>query len=93
MARRSPPRNVTYFEPVPPRLARNTVIESTFEVGHHFSCTMRVDCAQLDPGAVVRPVPANGTRVSPSASTKRSSRTGAPAAMRFVESRINVYVK
>ena len=27
MARRSPPRKVTYFEPVPPRLARNTVIE------------------------------------------------------------------
>jgi hypothetical protein len=33
MARRSPPRKVTYFEPVPPRLARNTIIESTFEVG------------------------------------------------------------
>src|SRR5438105_13085002 len=33
MARRSPPRNVTWFEPVPPRLARNTVIESTFDVG------------------------------------------------------------
>ena len=25
MARRSPPRKVTYFEPVPPRLARNTI--------------------------------------------------------------------
>jgi hypothetical protein len=33
VARRSPPRKVTYFEPVPPRLARNTIIESTFEVG------------------------------------------------------------
>ena len=33
MARRGPPRKVTYFEPVPPRLARNTIIESTFEVG------------------------------------------------------------
>jgi hypothetical protein len=32
MARRSQPRKVTYFEPVPPRLARNTIIESTFEV-------------------------------------------------------------
>jgi hypothetical protein len=31
MARRSLPRKVTYFEPVPPRLARNTIIESTFE--------------------------------------------------------------
>lgn len=29
MARRSPPRKVTYFESVPPRLARNTIIEST----------------------------------------------------------------
>ena len=56
MARRSPPRKVTYFEPVPPRLARNTVIESTFEVGRRFRCTMRVDCGQLDPGAVIRPV-------------------------------------
>ena len=27
MARRAPPRNVTYFEPVPPRLARDTIIE------------------------------------------------------------------
>ena len=48
MARRSPPRKVTYFEPVPPRLARNTIIESTFEVGRRFRCTMRVDCSQLD---------------------------------------------
>jgi hypothetical protein len=57
MARRNPPRKVTYFEPVPPRLTRNTVIESTFEVGRRFRCTMRVDCGQLDPGAVIRPVP------------------------------------
>jgi len=49
MARRSPPRKVTYFEPVPPRLARNTIIESTFEVGRRFRCTLRVDCGQLDP--------------------------------------------
>jgi hypothetical protein len=53
MARRSPPRKVTYFEPVPPRLARNTIIESTFEVGRRFRCTMRVDCGQLDPDAVM----------------------------------------
>jgi hypothetical protein len=26
MGRRSPPRKVMYFEPVPPRLARNTII-------------------------------------------------------------------
>ena len=56
MARRTPPRKVTYFEPVPPRLARNTIIESTFDVGGRFRCTMRVDCGQLDPGAVIRPV-------------------------------------
>jgi hypothetical protein len=57
MTRRSLPRKVTYFEPVPPRLARNTIIESTFEVGRRFRCTMRIDCGQLDPGAVIRPVP------------------------------------
>jgi hypothetical protein len=55
MARRSPPRKVTWFEPLPPRLARNTIIESTFEVGRRFRCTLRVDCGQLDPGAVIRP--------------------------------------
>jgi hypothetical protein len=57
MARRPPPRKVTYFEPVPPCLARNTIIESTFEVGRRFRCTMRVDCGQLDPDAVIRPEP------------------------------------
>ena len=56
MARRNPPRKVTYFEPVAPRLARNTIIESTFEVGRRFRCTMRVDCGQLDPGAVIQPI-------------------------------------
>jgi hypothetical protein len=57
MARRRPPRKVTYFEPVRPRLAPNTIIESTFGVGRRFSCTMRIDCGELDPGAVIRPVP------------------------------------
>ena len=56
MARRSLPRKVTYFEPVPPRLARNTIIESTFDVGRRFRCTMRVDCCELDPAAVIRPI-------------------------------------
>ena len=56
MIRRSPPRKVTYFEPVPPRLARNTIIESTFEVGRRFRCTMRINCGELEPGAVIRPV-------------------------------------
>ena len=53
---RRPSRRVIYFEPIPPRLARNTIIESTFEVGRRFRCTMRVDCGRLDPGAVIRPV-------------------------------------
>src|SRR3984893_267455 len=57
MARRRPPRKVTYFEPVPPRLARNTVIEATFDVGRRFRCMMRVACGQLAPGVVIRPVP------------------------------------
>src|ERR1700745_959440 len=56
MARRSPSRKVTYFEPVAPRLARNTVIESTFDVGRRFRCTMRISCGKLDPDAVIRPV-------------------------------------
>jgi hypothetical protein len=57
MARRSPPRKVTYFEPVLPRLARNTIIESTFDVGRRFRCTMCVDCGELDPRAVIWQVP------------------------------------
>ena len=103
MLRRRPPRKVTYFEPVRPRLAPNTIIESTFEVGRRFSCTMRVDCGQLDPGAVIRPaevaerkrteqelikarqqVPAaNGARVCPSVSTRRSLLTGVPRSMKM----------
>jgi hypothetical protein len=51
-----PARKVIYFEPVPPRLARNTIIESTFEVGRRFRCTMRINCGELDPGAVMRPI-------------------------------------
>jgi hypothetical protein len=57
MARRAPLPKVRYFEPVAPCLARNTVIESTFEVGRRDRCTMRVDCGQLDPGVVIRPEP------------------------------------
>ena len=57
MSRRSPSRKVSYFEPVAPRLGRNTVIQSTFEVGRRFRCTMRVDCGCIDPGAVLRPDP------------------------------------
>ena len=57
MAHRIPPRKVTYFEPVAPRLARNTVIESPFDVGRRFRCTMRIDCGQLEPGTVIRSEP------------------------------------
>jgi hypothetical protein len=56
MVRRRPWK-VTYFDPVPPRLARNTIIESTFDVGSRFCCTMRVDCGQLDPGTIIWPIP------------------------------------
>jgi hypothetical protein len=57
MARRSPPRKVTYFEPVPRASRATPSIESTFEVGRCFRCTMRVDCGPLDPGVVIRPAP------------------------------------
>jgi hypothetical protein len=86
MIRRRPLRKVTYFEPVRPRLAPNTIIESTFEVGRRFSCTMRVDCGQLDPGAVIRPVAGQWRPRMPEPSTTRSLPTGAPAAMRFISS-------
>jgi hypothetical protein len=49
MLRRRPPRKVIYFKLVRPRLARNTIIESTFGVGRRFSCTMRVDCGPARP--------------------------------------------
>jgi hypothetical protein len=32
------------------------MIESTFAVGRRFRCTMRVDCGQLDPGAMIQPI-------------------------------------
>ena len=51
------PRKITYFEPILPCLARNTITESTFDVGSRFRCTMRVDCGELDPDAVIRAIP------------------------------------
>ena len=86
MARRSLPRKVTYLEPVPPRLARNTIIESTFEVGRRFRCTMRVDWGRLARRERSGRRPVNGIRVCPSTSTKRSLRTGVLAAMRSISS-------
>jgi hypothetical protein len=76
--------NAPSSEPVPPRLARNTIIESTFEVGRRFRSSMRVDCGQPDPAAVIGRNPVNGTRACPSASTRRSSRIGAPVATPFI---------
>jgi hypothetical protein len=61
MTRRSLPRKVTYFEPVPPRLARNTIIKSTFEVGRRFRCTMRVDVTS----SIRRGDPAGTRRMAP----------------------------
>ena len=57
MASRSPPRKITHFESIPPRLARNTIIEATFDIGRRFRCTMRVNCGRLDPDTIIRPVP------------------------------------
>ncbi len=88
MARRRPPRKVTWFEPVPPRLACNTIIESTFEVGRRFRCMLRVDCGQLAPGAVIRPMPGEWHPRMPKPSTTRSLPTGAPAATRKPRPRV-----
>ena len=52
MARR-PPRKVTYFEPAPPPPGVQHLIESTLEVGRRFRCTVRIDCSELEPGAVI----------------------------------------
>ena len=58
MARRSPHRKVTYFEPVPPRRARNTIIQS-IDVRGRPPLPLRDGrrLRQLDPGAVIQPVP------------------------------------
>jgi hypothetical protein len=77
---------VTYFEPVPPRLARNTIIESTFEVGRRFRCTTRVDCGEFEPGAVIRPVPGEWHPRMPEQLDERNLGTGAPAATRSISS-------
>ena len=54
MARRSPPRIVMYFEPVPPRLAPNTIIESTFEVGRRFRASA-ARCASITASSTPAP--------------------------------------
>jgi hypothetical protein len=82
-----PDRTGSSHIPVPPSLGRTTIIESTFEVGRRFRCTMRVDCDQLESGALIGPEPGEWHRACPSALTKKSWRTGAPAATRSISSR------
>ena len=48
MAHRSPSPKSQDFEPIAPRLTRNT-IESTFEVSRNFRCTMRSSAASSTP--------------------------------------------
>jgi hypothetical protein len=64
----SPPHapKVSNLEPPPSRLAPTTIIESTFDVGRRFRCTMRVKRGRLDPGAAIhRPVPGDWHRRMP----------------------------
>jgi hypothetical protein len=77
VARRSLPRKVTYFEPVPPRLARNTIIEATSRSVAAFAARCVSILASSIPARWSCRYPAHGTLVCPSASTKRSWRTGA----------------
>ena len=58
------------------RSARNSIIESTFEVGR---CTMRVDCGELDPAAVIRPVAGEWRPRMPERLDEEGLPTGAPA--------------
>jgi hypothetical protein len=88
LAGRTPPRKVTYFEPVARRLARNTVIDSTFEVGRRHRCTMRVDCGRLDPGAVIHLDPGEWHPPMPKQlDVEERPRNGAPAATRSITGR------
>jgi hypothetical protein len=60
---------------VPSRLAPTTIVEATFDA-------KRVERGQP---AVIRPARGEGTRPCPSASTRRSWRTGARATMRVYQ--------
>ena len=68
------------------RLAHNTIIESTFDVGRRFRCTMRVDCGQLDPDWSSGWYLANGIRTSQSTLIEKSSPIGVPAATQSIGS-------
>ena len=62
MARRSPPRKVTYFEPVAPRLARNTIIE--FDLRGRPPLPLH-NARRLWPARPRRGNPAGGRRLDP----------------------------
>ena len=62
MARRNPPRKVTYFEPVPPRLARNTIIE--FDLRGRSPLPLH-DARRLWPARPRRGDPAGTRRMAP----------------------------
>jgi hypothetical protein len=47
---------------------------------------MRIDCGQLDPGAVIRPEPGEWHPTCPSASMTRNLPIGGPAATRSTSS-------
>ena len=57
MARRSPPRKVTYFAPLPPRLARNTIIEVDLRCRPPLPLHDARRLRPARPGAVIRAVP------------------------------------
>ena len=70
MARRTPPRKVTCFEPVAPHLAHNMLILSAFEVGPPFPLH---DACRLPPARYRFGYPAGARRVAHAA--------GAPSAV------------
>jgi hypothetical protein len=86
LARRNPPRKVTYFKPVVPSLPLNTVIGSTFEAGRRFRCTMRVDCGQLDPSVVIGPIRGEWQPHMPERLDEEELADCAPAATRSISS-------
>jgi hypothetical protein len=67
-------------------LAPNTV-NVDFRVGRRFRCTMRVDCGQLVPGTVIRPVPGEWELEMPKRLNKEELAASAPGATRSISSR------
>jgi hypothetical protein len=71
----APESHASRTVPAAPRARHHHRVD--VHVGRRFRCTMRVERGQLDR------YPAVGARACPTASTRRSSRIGAPAAMRL----------